>query len=275
LEDEGVIRCPLMGHVLYLQVKKGLTGPTCVFPSEQVGWNRNHTHEKEMIMVPAVQGRILRFPGSAMHAVPKPPHRWFFSREEERKLRDEESCEGDDDHDQEYLDEDDHDDDDYDDDDDYYDDDEEEEEEVERSVLLFNTWPDDEPGPRGVNGDIATGALPEGIELSQEDKDAFLKSQLAQILLEWQEDYGKNGESIRCNPISQWKTVDIHHLGIEGESSSSSSGQLHVSLMGMEKRRLHPNKYVPLCGPEQLMKEALEKESTVSAVRLQVFKDTN
>ena len=205
LEDEEILRCPSVGHVLYLQVQKGLKGPTVVFPLEHIGWGATSTnddgmdmeehettttqtrHEKEAVIVPAVEGRILRFPGSAMHGVPKPPNRWAMSKEEERKLREGEAkCEHEDD---EWMD---------DDEDEYV------EEEVERSVLLFNTWADDGPPPMGVTDDYATGALPEGIELSEEDAASFLQSQESRLLKEWEEDYGPNGERVRCNPRHEW-----------------------------------------------------------------------
>ena len=41
LQDESVIRCPQVGHVLYLQIQNGLHCPTCVFPSERIGWGLN------------------------------------------------------------------------------------------------------------------------------------------------------------------------------------------------------------------------------------------
>mmetsp|Transcript_44288 Transcript_44288/g.106694 ORF Transcript_44288/g.106694 Transcript_44288/m.106694 type:complete len:400 (-) Transcript_44288:23-1222(-) len=255
LEDEGVVRCPKVGHVLYLEVKPGLHGPTCVFPKEQKGWGLTEDSDdgktKDMVVVPAVEGRLLRFPGSAMHAVPNPPDRWLLSLQEEKGLRkEEEDCEKEENED---------------DDDDEYDDFEDDEEEIERSVLLFNTWPDGEPGPRGVDGDIATGALPEGIEISEEDAAAYLKSQEAEILSEWEEEYGRNGEDIRCNPFSEWSPLNIQSV-----SSGSSSASINVSLMGREKRRLYPKKYARLIGPHEEMRDAVKQDTRVSAISLRV-----
>jgi hypothetical protein len=265
LEDDGVVRCPLVAHVLYLQVKDGLHGPTCVFPKERIGWGLDEAEEdkKDLVIVPAVVGRILRFQGSAMHAVPNPAHRWLLSKQEEKVLRkeeEEENCDQVIDNDEEWLE-----DDLYDNDDDDDDDDDDNDDEVERSVLLFNTWLDDEPGPRGVDGDIATGALPEGIELSEEDAAAFLKSQEAQILAEWEHEYGKNGQQIRCNPFSEWESVDVQDIDID---TSSTVGEVHVSLMGMENRRLYPEKYARLKGPQEVIRTALSEDSKVSAARL-------
>lgn len=245
LEDEGRVRCPETSHILYLQVKEGLRGPTCVFPNEKSGWGLNEGDGKDLVIVPAVEGRILRFPGSAMHSVPKPPHRWLLSREEEKQLRDEEKCCEEDD-----------------DDDEFYDDDEFEDEEIERSVLLFNTWSDDEPPPIGVTGDIATGALPEGIELSKEDSAAYLKSQDEQIFAEWKEDYGINFERVGSNPASEWSVIEIVH------KQCDQTEPLHVSLMGMEKRRLFPKKSAQLLGPIEEIKLALTEKHQATSVYL-------
>ena len=263
LEEKGKLRCPLESHVLYLEVKDGIVGPTCVFPGEQIGWGQNEqsgnkNKEKELVIVPAVQGRILRFPGGAMHAVPNPAHRWLMSKEEEKALRDEE---GNSDY-EEWLDEEAFDD---------MDEDDDCDDEIERSVLLFNTWADEEPGPQGVNGDSATGALPEGIELSKEDASAFLKSQEEQIFAQWEEEYGKGYQAIICNPFSEWKAVSIQNIEeARSVGDSTSPETVNVSLMGTKKRRLYPKQYAALQGPKDQVDAALREASKVSGVRLQI-----
>jgi hypothetical protein len=226
-----------------------------------MGWGFNEGapggDEKDMFIVPAVEGRILRFPGSAMHAVPNPVNRWLLSRQEEKALRKEEAnseFSEDEDEDESF------DDNEF---DDYIHDAEDDDDEVERSVLLFNSWPDDEPGPRGVNGDIATGALPEGIELSEEDSEAFLKSQEAQILNEWEEEYGKNSQNIRCNPFSEWESVASEEITVKSEMHS-----VNVSLMGRENRRLYSEQYAKLKGPRAGIENALNEDSRVSRASL-------
>jgi hypothetical protein len=255
LEGEGVVRCPLVAHILYLQVKDGLHGPTCVFPGEQMGWGFNEgapgREEKDMFIVPAVVGRILRFPGGAMHAVPNPANRWLLSRQEEKALREKEAdsdFDDDEDEDESF--------DDIDDAEDYDD-------EVERSVILFNSWADDEPGPRGVNGDMATGALPEGIELSEEDLEAFLKSQEAQIWNGWEEEYGKNCQNIKCNPFSEWESVASEEIPVKSEMHS-----VNVSLMGRESRHLYSEQYAELKGSRAGIESALNEDSRVSRASL-------
>lgn len=242
LEAQGSVRCPLVGHVLYLVVADGVHGPTCVFPGEQMGWglqeSKSSEDEKNMLIVPAVAGRILRFPGNAMHAVPNPPNRWLLSLQEETALReDEASCVGDED--------------------------EDDDDKIERSVLLFNTWPDGEPRPRGVTGDIATGALPEGIELSEEDAAAFLKSQEELVWNEWEEDYGKNGQDIRCNASSEWEPIVIEEI-----STEAATGSVTVSLMGRENRRLYPKQSAEMEGPRSGIERALVEDSRVSRALL-------
>ena len=229
--------------------------------------NSDVASKTEMVIVPAVQGRILRFPGNAMHAVPSPHNRWFLSREDEATLRsNEDNCKSDDveeDDDDEWMDEEEEDDDEED-----YDDDE-----IERSVLLFNTWPDDQPGPRWVNGDIATGALPEGIELSEEDTQEFLNSQFA----EWEAEYGKDGLNVRCNPISKWKSIDILEetdIEIADKNKGEKLDRITISLMGNQKRRLYPKQYAELKGPRRRIEKALTQDSVVSRIHLTVDCDT-
>jgi len=211
LEDDERIRCPENGHVLYLNVDPSIRGPTCVF-SQYGGWRAQDDKNTTLLVVPAVQGRVLRFPGSAMHAVPKPTNRWFLSDEEESALVDE--------------------------DDDMWDD--EEEQVVERSVILFNTW--SKKGPRGVTEDYTKGAMPDGIEVD----DDYIEQQKEQRLKEWQEDYGDDCRDLWCYPQSDWKEVDIV------DSDSPANTLLRVSLMGKRTRRLFPQRHVQLFGPSAL-----------------------
>ena len=111
-------RYPTVGHVLYLTRPTLGRGPTCVFPpNNQVGSNTNNTTSdntncitdeiSSVVTIPAVPGRVLRFPGNSLHAVPKPADVWFSNTNDS----DGEEDEDDDDDDDE-----------------------------ERSVVLFNTW---------------------------------------------------------------------------------------------------------------------------------------
>ena len=88
-------RYPTFGHVLYLQVGSEVRGPTCVWPGrrsagellKKVGDNdegdqtcesSQDADQIELLIVPAQGGRLLRFPGSALHAVPRPHNLWFL-----------------------------------------------------------------------------------------------------------------------------------------------------------------------------------------------------
>ena len=84
-------RFPSRGHVLYLKVGTEVQGPTCLFPKRSSGKdllksdndnnnnNNNSDEEIELVTVPAVEGRLLRFEGSTLHAVPRPADLWFLS----------------------------------------------------------------------------------------------------------------------------------------------------------------------------------------------------
>ncbi len=86
-------RFPTNGHVLYLQVGSEVKGPTCVFPSRSSGGDllqsndqactneNDNNHENgdvKLITVPAVSGRLLRFDGRDLHAVPRPHDLWML-----------------------------------------------------------------------------------------------------------------------------------------------------------------------------------------------------
>ena len=87
-------RYPKFGHVLYLQVGREVRGPTCVWPDRRSGGEllkkandggdetcieaSSQDDKLELVIVPAKGGRLLRFPGSALHAVPRPHNLWFL-----------------------------------------------------------------------------------------------------------------------------------------------------------------------------------------------------
>jgi hypothetical protein len=232
LEDEGQLVAPSSSHVLYLEVN--VRGPTCVFPSKRVGWTLEDEKPNatvDLVIVPAVQGRILRFPGSAMHAVPCPSDRWLMTEEDETRLRAEEQA---DDEDEDF---------------DGFDEEEkvdDEEEEIERSVLLFNTWPDDRPPPLGAK---SCGHYEE------------------RLVREWEEDYGVDAELIRCSPTSDWREKFLtKEAAVNTEESQQN--QIRVNLMGNENRRVYPDKTVRLKGPVRELREALEQKDEAIWFRL-------
>lgn len=100
---------PEVGHVLYLRLGNRVQGPTCVFSNTTEGGqllgdsdNDGDTAASQLIVVPAVESRLLRFQGHLLHAVPRPADLWMAPT---------------------------------------YEDETEPFEEWGRSVLLFNLWP--------------------------------------------------------------------------------------------------------------------------------------
>ena len=82
--DHVGYRYPKNGHVLYLKIGNNVRGPTCVFPDLQSGGDlvkgdSNLINQIDMVTVPAVNGRLLRFNGDSLHAVPRPADLWFLS----------------------------------------------------------------------------------------------------------------------------------------------------------------------------------------------------
>jgi hypothetical protein len=310
LKEEGVLRCPRHGHVLYLQVansvvmncneqtgngsngdmpaakatlteeeKQSRMGPTVVF-NRKVAWgsvtprtihsgdynsdvgaashdspenmkervqeyivdvenywdeetkrqyglldndkDAQDTDEDKMAIVPAVNGRLLRFDGAAFHCVPKPPDRFLLSEDELTAFLEkdcEEDCEDDD-----Y----------WDDEDDEDDEDDLEKEDLsqQRSVILFNTWPAGSSGPRGVLPDCVVEAVPDGIVLDEEDDSASVEDErIAEQWKKWQDEYGPASEKLHCSPADDWKLCIVDSLDA-GETSDMT-----VPLMGNPTRR--------------------------------------
>ena len=144
-QEEYGHRYPTFGHVLYLEVGTNVKGPTCIFPGRSSGrdFQRSIDHEslegddnlenvedgeKEipMCIVPAVAGRLLRFGGRDLHAVPRPTDIWMLpfvqgSAQYEPK------------------------------------------QEWGRSVVLFNVWPGNEHPPLDVPLDTSNWEDQEGI----------------------------------------------------------------------------------------------------------------
>ncbi|KAL1508280.1 hypothetical protein AB1Y20_004394 [Prymnesium parvum] len=86
----GVQVCPAHAHVLYLSLPPELRAPTCVWEEAEPtsAWAREAAavggtpcagaarRVERLHVVPAVAGRLLRFRGELLHAVPQPALRW-------------------------------------------------------------------------------------------------------------------------------------------------------------------------------------------------------
>ena len=259
LEDDGKLRYPQYGHVLYLQVDNDLRGPTCIFPTQLGKWENSSGEGGEercpLITVPAVQGRVVRFPGSAMHAVPKPSTRWFgFNDDDENNI-----------------------------DSDYDDDDDDDDNDVDtRSVILFNTWKD--RGPRGVTEDSITGELPEGIEIDidgsaidVDSNDNYQEQQIAQQIADWEEEYGRNCKDLWCNERTHWKDVSIRTVEPVDENCSgvcNTYSSIRIPLMGSKSRRIHSQKYQTNIQAPTNLKSLLEEEKYQPYISLLKFSTT-
>lgn len=65
--------------MLYMQVGTDVRGPpTCVFSGVQSGGDLVRPESFELSVVPAVPGRLLRFKGDLLHAVPCPTDLWLL-----------------------------------------------------------------------------------------------------------------------------------------------------------------------------------------------------
>lgn len=81
-QREAQFRYPTNGHVLYLQVGSDVRGPTCLFEDVTNGGDLAASSTgatKNLLTIPAVEGRLLRFPGDWLHAVPRPTDIWLRS----------------------------------------------------------------------------------------------------------------------------------------------------------------------------------------------------
>jgi hypothetical protein len=85
-QQEGYrFRHPDVGHVLYLKVGRSVGGgPTLVFNATDGGVLQNHQDATEMISIPAIPGRLLRFRGDLLHSVPRPVNIYWTFQEDDR-----------------------------------------------------------------------------------------------------------------------------------------------------------------------------------------------
>lgn len=253
LLDEDSLVCPHYGHVLYLDMDPSVRGPTCVF-SQLGGWHLSSEGEEasssasankaaatSLVTVPAVPGRVLRFPGSAMHAVPKPATLWLQSKAEQAEtlLKDDsDELDGDDDDDDDVT--------------------------MARSVILFNVWLNN--GPRGVTEDCYSkgGGMPDGIQLVDDDDDKEAgdgedtsSEERAKVerIAQWEDDFGVECADLWCEPPEDWEIASIVANNDDGDAKPSpdekldrnnNNALLSVPLMGNRARRLFLKKHVRL-----------------------------
>jgi len=188
--EEQVYMHPRNGHVLYLQVGSDVRGPTCLFLDCKFGGDllKQKENNIDLITVPAVEGRLLRFEGSLLHAVPRPADLWLLPFTSLGPT-DPEHIWG-------------------------------------RSVVLFNTWPDDPP---------------KGIKTVQS------KSEM------------ENNNDVKCNSLSSWEKMPIEEIKpSENNKDDKLLSKCKIWLLGDGPRRDYPGRTINLKAPLDL-KDALEK----------------
>lgn len=77
--EQGLIRFPRNGHVLYLDKDEGITGGQTVVLTEGVSIEGEGEVQRDLYIVPPQPGRLLRFNGSLLHAVPRPSLEYFLN----------------------------------------------------------------------------------------------------------------------------------------------------------------------------------------------------
>jgi len=114
-QQEGTLRHPYKGHVLYLTKGTQVNGPTVIFADVMCEEEMYDTSkEQEVLLVLFQQGRLLQFEGNVLHAVPRPTTTWMHPELNKEPLQHEPF------------------------------------EEFGRSVILFNLWKADKPPPMGL-----------------------------------------------------------------------------------------------------------------------------
>jgi hypothetical protein len=68
---DGTLRTPLHAHVLYIEIGEDVRGPTIILHDSDIQELPNGQFDR-ITVVPAIAGRLLRFDGRRMHAVPRP-----------------------------------------------------------------------------------------------------------------------------------------------------------------------------------------------------------
>ena len=77
----GAVRSPRSVCLLFLEVAAGLRAPSLVWlgsdGGDGAGADADADAGDSLLIVPAVSGRLLSFPGHMLHGVPRPAHAWL------------------------------------------------------------------------------------------------------------------------------------------------------------------------------------------------------
>ena len=274
-------RYPRNGHVLYLQVGSKVRGPTCIFPDRRSGGdllrktstiqstknsavvnasNENNDGDEpspvatisdhddvdvELVTVPAVPGRLLRFQGDSLHAVPRPTDFWLLKFVMGSPTF-------------------------------------EPEQEWGRSVILFNTWSDEPPSglPIDKENDDANSSIDSTSTRSGEQHDGTTTATTTATTIPHLNCKEKH-EWACAYPLSPSPAPTAELLPQEEQNGSTNDQtndqqqqqQLPLStkiwLLGDYRRRDFKMQTVKLEAPETL-REALYQETDVVSTKLTI-----
>ena len=122
-----------------------------------------------------------------------------------------------------------------------------------RSVLLFNTWPDENDGPKGVLPDRTVHDIPDGIVVEDDDGRQSILGRVEDTFRHWQQ--------MKCNPREEWREVALSHSDDETEIAN-----VRVPLMGTRARRGFISNSAEMQGPVE--REDFYEKSKVTLVKL-------
>ena len=198
-------RFPLWAHVVYLDIAGGVAAPTLL-------WDDRRAHSRQVVVVPAVPSRLLRFSGTWVHAVPKPAAEYLGEEQTEAEEEEEEARGG-----------------------------------VLRHVLLFNSWPD--APPVGQPSRPAAGATETAADDGAHHSTADASEQAptkATPFDQWrQTPIRTHGAAAEEAPAAVWSTHDAGTPTVmpAAHAAPPSSTALVARLMGGARRRGRSERY--------------------------------
>jgi len=255
-------RYPRNGHVLYLQVGSKVRGPTCIFPDRRSGGdllrktstiqitknsavdnasNENNdggglspvateNDDVELVTVPAVPGRLLRFQGDSLHAVPRPTDFWLLKFVMGSPTF-------------------------------------EPEEDWGRSVILFNTWSDDPPSglPIDTENDDANSSVDSTSTNSGGQHDATTTTTIPHLNCKRRHEWAR-AYPLSPSPPTERPPQEEQNTNYQLQQLLLST---KIWLLGDYRRRDFKMQTVKLEAPENL-REALYQETDVVSTKLTI-----
>jgi len=221
-EQEGRWSFPTNGHVLYLRAGSAVRGPTCV-------WARGGAVREDfgpLTTVPARVGRLLRFPGDCMHAVPEPTDVWLDDDDSDEWLGD--VPEGDDE-------------------DDYV-----------RSVVLFNTW---QAMPLDVPVAPATDPIESVRQLAEDFGGSVIEDVIASMASP-DDQCLPSSQWARVSPAVVKGSGTADRSG----SGASVPRSYYVALLGERLRRRQDDEEIELAAPSGLVEALIAERTVTSFV---------